>query len=401
MATTSGPAPLLAPGRGGAAIGLTVLGIAALGVVLRSPIVALAPLAPEARADLGVGAGEYGLLTSIPVLCFAVASPLALAVLRRAGLRRGAVLCATGIALAVAVRAVGGLGLALLATVALGVAMTLGNVLVPALVRRDVPARRRAIVTAVFTFALNAGSVVAAVASAPLAVAVGWRGASALFAVLAAAVAVFWILRPRDPAPGAVGGTRPPRTVPRTVAVLLAVAFCGQAFCFYGFSSWLPTLLHDFSGVAVAAAAPTASLFQAAGLAGCIAVPALGMRLRTWQVTLVVGLCWIALPIGLLAGASVVPLLLVGGVAQGAGLTAVLSAVATLGATPGETARLSAFVQGAGYAAAAIGPTLLGWLRDTTGTWAPAIVVLAVGTVVYLAAGTIGAAIGARDRMPA
>lgn len=50
----------------------------------RGPIVATAPVIGDVRADLGLTATIAGLLTTIPVLCFALATPFASWVIAKA-----------------------------------------------------------------------------------------------------------------------------------------------------------------------------------------------------------------------------------------------------------------------------------------------------------------------------
>src|SRR5690349_4967400 len=66
-----------------------VVAILLLGVNLRAPIIAVSPVLDTIAADLHIGEATAGLLTSLPVLCFGVLTPLASALLGRAGLGRG------------------------------------------------------------------------------------------------------------------------------------------------------------------------------------------------------------------------------------------------------------------------------------------------------------------------
>jgi cyanate permease len=56
-----------------------------LGFQLRGPLVALAPVAREAQQDWAITAPAFGVLTSLPLLCFGLTTPLALVLLRRFG----------------------------------------------------------------------------------------------------------------------------------------------------------------------------------------------------------------------------------------------------------------------------------------------------------------------------
>jgi CP family cyanate transporter-like MFS transporter len=79
-------APGTATPRGGGF--LLAVAILLLAANLRPPVVGVAPLVDQIRADLGVSSAVAGLLTSIPVLCFGLLAPIAPRLARRWGLER-------------------------------------------------------------------------------------------------------------------------------------------------------------------------------------------------------------------------------------------------------------------------------------------------------------------------
>ena len=83
--------------------GLLVAGIVIAGANLRAALTSVGPLTGQIRADTGISGGAAGLLTTLPLICFAVLSLFAPALARRFGTRRvltgGLILLAAGIAL--------------------------------------------------------------------------------------------------------------------------------------------------------------------------------------------------------------------------------------------------------------------------------------------------------------
>jgi CP family cyanate transporter-like MFS transporter len=67
---------------------LTVAGIVLVAVNLRASITAVGPIVDDIRADLGLSSASAGLLTTLPVLAFAGASPVAVPLSRRIGIER-------------------------------------------------------------------------------------------------------------------------------------------------------------------------------------------------------------------------------------------------------------------------------------------------------------------------
>ena len=161
---------------------------------MRGPLVAVAPVVAQLQEDLGFTPVELGFLTGIPVLCFALAAPLASLAGRRLGAEFAITLTLLGVLLGVVVRSAGGGALVMLGTVILGVAITIGNIVVPLIIRRDFTPARQGTAMGMYTAALNIGSFLTSMVSAPLAELLGWRlaiAASGLFALSAIAV---WVI---------------------------------------------------------------------------------------------------------------------------------------------------------------------------------------------------------------
>jgi CP family cyanate transporter-like MFS transporter len=118
--------------RGGP--GRTVALLAAIVLValnLRGILSATAPVLPQVRDDLGLTEVQAGLLTTLPVLCFALFAPPAAALVRRLGVQHAMLLALAGIAVTTALRPLGGTTVLLLGTLLAGVCLTIGNVVVP------------------------------------------------------------------------------------------------------------------------------------------------------------------------------------------------------------------------------------------------------------------------------
>jgi CP family cyanate transporter-like MFS transporter len=97
---------------------------------------------------------------------------------------------------------------------------------------------------------------------------------------------------------------------------------------------------------------------------------------------------WLTVPVGLLLAPELWWLWSsAGGVAQGGGITLIFVAIIRLARDQASAGRMSAVVQGAGYAFGALAPTLLGYANGATGSWTgPLLMVL--GSVVMFILGT-------------
>lgn len=369
----------------------------------------MAPVIRELAADLGVTAGTAGLLSTIPVICFAAATPFVAAYLRRASLERAVLVSLALVLVGTVVRSTGGFPLAIAGTVVIGVAITIGNVAVPVIVARDFPSRV-GIVTGIYTSALNIGSVITTIGTAPLAALVGWRWALALWGVLVLVAAVVWriatarIAAAPVPAPSADAAASTPVPVDSIALLppwrrwdvwLLVAAFGAQSFSYYGSSTWLPSILADTIGLSKDGAGAASSVFQLMAIVGSLGAPALlarGLHLRTVS-ALLVG-CWLVLPAGLLfAPHGYLVWMAAAGVAQGGFFTMVVVMMVRRAGGTSNMRRMSAFVQGLGYCLAAAGPVALGLVHDATGSWtAPLLTVLVMVGIMAAAGLTVASA---------
>lgn len=353
--------------------------MAAIGLIalnMRGPFVAVAPVVADMQRDLGFSPVEIGFLTGIPVLCFALAAPLASLTGRKFGPEFAITLTLLGVLAGVVVRSAGGGGLVMLGTVILGIAITIGNIVVPLIIRRDFSPAKQGAAMGTYTAALNIGSFATSMITAPLAQLLGWRPAIAACALFAAAAAAVWILaagsrslRPH-PVPGADPTRVAGRPASRWITVGLTAGFAGQAFSYYGVTAWLPSLLADELGMAPSAAGAGSSLFQIFAIAGGLGVPLAARFASTTTVALTMGGLWLTVPVGLLLAPGLWWLWSsLGGVAQGGGITLIFIAIIRLARDQASAGRMSAVVQGVGYSFGALAPTLLGYVHGVSGSW--------------------------------
>lgn len=368
---------------------LLLVAVLLVSVNLRSAVAAVAPVLPEIQADLGISGPVAGLLTTLPVICFAAATPAAAWLGRRLGLDAALFLSCLVIAVGTIGRVLGGTTILLVGTLLIGIAMTVGNVLVPVVAKRDYPHRIGA-VTGLYTAALIAGAASAAALTAPIAAVSTWRVALASWAVLAVVAAIVWMRaagwRRRQEATNARASLAGGRAVWRSgIAWAIALLLGTQAAAYYAVTAWLPTLLRDRVGMSLETAGLGMSVFQVLGIAGTFAISGLAtVRPRQGWLAGLVGGGWATMPVGLLAWPVAWPVwVVIGGVAQGAGIALALTLIA-LRAHDADIARdLSAMAQLVGYAIGAAGPLAVGALYELTGGWtAPmALVIVLAGAI--------------------
>jgi len=372
-----------------------LVGLVLLSFNLRPAAVSVGPVLEEVRDGLGMSAAAAGLLTSLPVIAFAVLGALAPASARRFGPHR-----VTFVALLAA--AAGLLGRALvdhqaaflaLSLLALG-GMAMANVLIPSLVKRHYPDRLGTL-TSVYTTALAVGLTSAFVLTVPIAEAFGsWRAGLGAWAVLALVAAVPWIglVRHDAPDPAAPVSARIVRfgDVARTrLGWAMALFFGLQSMQAYAIFGWFATLWRD-NGFSPAVAGALVGVVAGISIPLSAWVPRLVARPGEQRAVLFAVM--LMYPVAYL-GLVVAPhsLAVLWALVLGAGTTTfpmVLTLIGLRAATPEGTAALSSFTQSVGYLLAAVGPFGVGVLHDVSGGWTVPLVALAVLVLPMLVLGT-------------
>ncbi|GAA1133484.1 CynX/NimT family MFS transporter [Citricoccus alkalitolerans] len=382
-----------------------------LALNLRSPIIAPTAILGQIQAETGLNATGAGLLTGLPILLFALATPLATRTIGRLGPESTVFACLAGVLAGTVLRSTGPAWMVLAGTVVIGLSLTLGNIVVPVIIRREVTWDRVSLATGLYSAAMNLGAMVTLLGTGPLATAVGWRWALAPWGVLAVLGMGYWlglVRRRLRKTPGhepdaAETGTESGQKAPpapgsgdgsarrfRRVMWLLVIAFSGQSAGYFTTTTWLPTILTETHGLDTAGSGATASLFQVAAIVGALGVPLLATRSRPWVPLAVVAALWLSLPLGLLLAPDAYVLWsLTGGVAQGGGFTAIFSIIARMASNDSEAASGSAFVQTGGYLAATIAPPFAGWLHTATDGWTAPLLLVLAATLAFTTAGLL------------
>lgn len=386
--TSSSPAPTVG-GRWlvGTAIVLLALNlrvaVGSIGVVLES-----------VRDDLGMSTTVGGVLTTLPVICFAVFGVGSAGAVRRLGLHRAAAAVLALVAIGLTMRSVVDDGA--LFMVCSGIALAgaaVGNVILPPLVKAHFP-DRIALVTSLYGAALTGGAALASVTTVPLSDAFGgWRPGIGLWAVLAVVGLVPWLaMLRRDVHSGPMTrGTLSMRDIMRSrltwAMILLFVAQSGGAYAQFG---WFPEIMGD-AGLSDGYAGALLGVISAVGIPLSLALPWLMRRTGDrpylpWAFSAVTAVGWLAV----LLVPTTTPWLWA--VLLGAGSGAfpwVLTMIARRTRTTSGTASLSMATQGIGYLIAGIAPFGVGALHDATGSWDVPVVALIVLSGFIAVFGTI------------
>lgn len=379
-------------GPAGSPRGRTVLLIASVVLTaanLRTAVTTVGPLLEELERGLGMSSGLAGLLTTLPVLSFATFGALTPGMVRRWGEPGTLAIAMAAMTVGTIARGLSGSATMFLVTTVLALTGgAVGNVVLPAVVKRHFPNHTGAVVAA-YTTAMAAGQATAAALVVPIAQLggdEGWRLGVGIWAVLSAAAVVPWVfalrLNRRRPAVHA-RALRMSALARSPLAWALAVCFGTQSANAYIAFGWFAQFFRD-AGVSAAKAGLLVAFVSVLAVPVSLIVPPLAARMTSQRPMVAVMVAcnvsgYVGLVVAPVAGAWVWMLLS----ALGLGLfPLVLTLIPLRSMQPATTAALSGFVQGIGYVIAATGPLLVGVLRGATGGWtAPFVLIFALTAV--------------------
>lgn len=364
---------------------------------LRAGISSLGGVLADVLGAFDAGGSLAGVITAIPGLFFAVFGLLAVPLATRLGLTRTLFLGAVFAFLGLAVRPwVGDIWVFILLTVLVTTGIAVANVLLPAWIKNHGGRHIVALMTvygSVLGFSGAIGPLTAVLSDAPDA----WRLALFLWALPAGVQVIVWftvVLRVGRDVPSAASPRPDPSGGPvrrvslwrAPTAVFLMLFFGLQSMHAYIQMGWLPKIYVDH-GVAASTASLALALTGSFNIIGGIIMPVIIDRLRS--------VVWLPVLFSALMGSGYLGLWLapattpmVWAALLGVGGFCFPTAIALIPArsrVPLVTARLSGFVQPIGYVIAAVGPLLVGVVREATGGWSIILPVL-MGLCVLMAA---------------
>nr|WP_269810402.1 MFS transporter [Kineosporia rhizophila] len=357
-----------------------------MAVCLRPAITSVGPVLERIGAEENLGEGAQGVLGAIPLLAFAAISPFVHRLARHTGYERTVVISLIVLGLGTLVRSWAGLGtLGLwLGTAVVGASIAVGNVLGPALVKRDY-AERVSGAMGVYTAFITGAAATASLVAVPLANVFNWRFSLAFWAIPPFVVALLWLpraLSAERPVTAVAEQTEPEEAAGTNVwkwpTAWLVTAYMGlQSTTFYITITWLPSI-ETAQGVSAEVAGLHLFLASGAGIVGGLLVPFL-MRGRSQVVAAVAA----AVPVviwsfGVLLAPSLFLLWAIcSGIGTGAALVVALALISLRGRSQHETTRLSGMAQSLGYLLATLGPIAAGFLAERTGGWDASVLMVA------------------------
>ena len=370
-----------------------MLSVILVAFCLRIIITGVGPLLPEITESLGLSGSASGLLTTLPLIAFAAVSSLAGGLGRRWGEGHTISIGLCLILLGTVLRSIAGVAGLYIGTAIVGIGAALGNVLLPAVVKAEYPTRVGQ-VTAFFTVAMVAAAALALALNVPLANAgLGWRGALLVWGAAVVITLIVWRKNAslRLEATEQSEAAAPEKPIWKSGLAWCVMLYFGiNSLIFYAIIGWLPTILQS-SGMESGTAGIVTALYQMVSLIPSLVVPTLAGRRQDQRGWLLLGsvlnIIGIITLMSSTAAAAQVTATVILGLANGCAFSMGLALMGFRVKNAVDAARLSGFAQSAGYALAATGPMVVGWLHDLTPNWNIGLGYVLFTSVVALLAG--------------
>ena len=361
-----------------------VLGIVLIGTVLRSPFTALPTILGDIAQGLGVEVSSLGILTSLPLLMFALFSAFASRLAQKIGLEHLFTYCLLLLTIGSVIR-IFSLPLLYLGTLIIGASIAIFNVLLPSMIQANHP-QKISLLTTLYVTAMGVSTAIASYLSVPITQASSWKGLILVLSFLCLVTLLVWLPNHRhNHHLESQKEKQVKENILKSKDVWAIIIFGGlQSLLFYTSMTWLPTMAVS-AGISNSDAALLASIFSLISIPFSMTIPSLTTRLSDGHRRIMLAIISIAGMIGiamLLYPTNnflywlVVHLLI--GTACSALFPYLMVCFSLKTSSPEKTAQLSGLAQTGGYILAAFGPTLFGYSFDLFQSWIPAVLTLLI-----------------------
>lgn len=372
-------------------------GIIFIAFNLRSPITSVGPLISLIQVDVGLSASAAGWLTSLPLLAFAVMSPLAPKIAHRLTIEWAMLIGVILIMIGTSIRPTSFAFLLFTGTLFIGLGIAILNVLLPSFVKDKFP-YKIGLMTSIYTTSMGTTAAFASGFSYPIANGLGLGWKLTVFIWGAPAIVAFFLIIYLAMKNGKKKEIKTNMIQAETkmwkskVAWYVAIFMGTQSLLFYVTVAWLPTILQD-NGMSPTMAGWMLSISQFVGLPVGFLVPVIAEKFKSQQGVVIVLLIFCFLGYGGLIFSSSTTLLIIScilvGIMVAGSFPLALTMIGLRARNAKDAAELSGMAQTLGYLLAAVGPILIGFLYDFSGGWTVPLIAILLNSVIVLISGLL------------
>ncbi|MEY8600969.1 CynX/NimT family MFS transporter [Staphylococcus shinii] len=371
-----------------------IFAIVFIASTLRAPLTSVGPVVDEIKQVMEINNSVAGILTTIPLIIFAIVSPFVSKVTARLTMSRTILYSTMLLIVALYLRIAGDFTLFLIGTLILGVAIAFGNVVLPSYVKWYFP-MQIGLATGIYSGTMNFTAGLGGGLSFPLSeiTPLGFRLSLSFWILFAIIAIILWIPKARkgvqlEKATAIADQQDRPKKVAITkskLAWMVALTMGFQSMVFYTVVAWVPSILVD-RGLDPSTAGYLLMLNQFSQVPMTFTFPIIASKLKDQRILVVIITALFLVGFSLFFTQSLVLLIIgiiIAGLAMGACFSLCMTFFSIRARTSDGSISLSGFGQSVGYLIAAVGPFLIGYLHDTTESWDSGIIALIVMSALF------------------
>lgn len=359
---------------------------------IRAPLTSVGPVIEEIKQVMEIDNSVAGILTTIPLIIFAIVSPLVSKVTSRLTMSRTIFYSTILLIVALFLRIAGDFNLFIIGTLLLGIAIAFGNVVLPSYVKWYFP-MQIGLATGIYSGTMNFTAGLGGGLSFPLSEIspIGFRLSLSFWIIFGVIALLLWIPKARTGAKleqatvdqSKLKTSKKVNIVKSKLAWMVALTMGFQSMVFYTMVAWVPSILID-RGLEPTTAGYLLMLNQFSQVPMTFIFPIVASKLKDQRILVVIITILFLIGFSLFFTQSLVLLIIgivIAGLAMGACFSLCMTFFSIRANTSEGSISLSGFGQSVGYLIAAIGPFLIGYLYDATGSWNSGVVALIIMSI--------------------
>ncbi len=363
---------------------------------LRLPITIIPPLLHTIEKYLNIPNALMGLITSIPLVAFAIFSPIIVKIAKKIGNELTVFLFFILLISGSYLRIIPAIWALFFGTILVGIGIDSGNVLVPAMIKDRLPTKIP-MGTALYTMSMLLIGAIGTALSGIFISKISLGSTLAILSALSIIALIFWIPNLKS---NSREKSNKKEEIPnyktvwkQPVGWFITLYFGLQALVYYSLITWLPSILESH-GVSTMTASNTLTVLQISGLPCSFIVPLMASKkngrifLNTFLIIgYVLGPLTFLMDITNTSTLMITSILI--GFGSGIAFNEAIYYFTNKTTNPYQTAEISGMAQSSGYLLAAIGPVFFGFIKGLLNSWSSVLILMALFSVLLVTSGII------------
>lgn len=356
-------------------IALPFIGIIFVASTLRAPLTALGPVLTEISSSLQLSNSEAGLLTTIPLMAFAFLSILVGQLSRKLSIEKFLLFSIALLIVGLYIRVLDTVATLFIGSAILGIAICIGNVLVPGYIKKTFP-NKSGMVIGFYSVSMNLTAALASgfsIAIGKLS-GLGWKGSLGIWIWIGIFSFLLWIpivLKSKENVEKTEITKSNINIFKSPLAWQISIFMGLQSLMYYSIVTWLPMLLQGF-GMPKEESGWVLSFMQLAMLPLTFLGPIIASKLSNQKILVLIvvaGMLVSVLLIMMFQLQYIYAAVILFGISSGLAFSLSMMFFVLRTGDSHTATRISGMAQSVGYLLAAFGPPIFGKLYEFDNTW--------------------------------